>query len=202
VKLELLEAVMTDDVTKVQAALDAGAAVNARDSYGWSALSWAAGRGATKIVERLLDGGADVFNVGDDGRTPYLIAVGAGHVPMARLLADAEKAAGGDGKCISSQSHQLRPYCRAYPERAFQAFAGWKPRPSDAEPNGQAEQAARADADEILFLHRDLCVTRSAFHGERVVFSESSAIWAQFCTEALGFSPPNDFEWLPGVASE
>jgi uncharacterized protein len=196
VNADLLHAVLANDVSKVRAALDAGASPDDRDSYGWSALSWAAGRGASELVEHLLAAKADVFAAGDDGRTPYLIAIAAGHVTTARLLAEAEKAAGGDRGYKSSESHTQRPYCRAYPARALEAFAGWNPNLTEHLRND--DEPVGTDEDPIVFLHRDLSVTRSAFHGEQVVFDEQSPAWGQFCSEVLEFRPPDDFGWLTG----
>src|ERR1044072_6974578 len=93
--LQLIDAVKTGQLAKVEQALNAGADIHQQDEQGWTPLNWAAGRGDLDVVKLLLDRGADPLRVGRDERTPYNIALAAKHVDVARLLKQAEN--GGDG---------------------------------------------------------------------------------------------------------
>ncbi len=147
-----------------------------RDADGWTALDRAAGRGDVDRIRALLAGGVDPAEPGPDGRTPYEIALSAGHREAALLL----RPAGGD--------HGWRPYCRAYRYEQLRAFPGWVPSAVD-EPAG----------DEAVFLHDDLTVTRSAWPGEDVLFAGGGEQWTAFCRDALGFAVPDELDLsVPG----
>lgn len=196
----LLSAILEGDADALATALAAGADPNRQDASGWSALTWAAGAGARDKVALLLRAGADPFVFGDDGRTPYLVAVAAGRAEVAQLLAEAEERAGGDEAQRSSRRHETRPYCRAYHAHEFRRFPGWReapltcpePRPSHID----ADLLGPITDEDILFLHRSLRVTRSVFEDELVVFDGSSPGWAAFCAETLGFRPMDDRDWM------
>lgn len=57
---DIFDAAKRGDTTTVQAFLNAGADVNARDKAGWTVLIWAAEHGYIDIVKMLLDSGANV----------------------------------------------------------------------------------------------------------------------------------------------
>src|SRR5580704_1898421 len=88
---ELIAAVRAADCEAVAAALAAGANPDQQDEQGWTALCFAAGMGDEDVAKCLLDHGADVFRTGHDQRTPYLIALAARRLNVARLLSDAEE---------------------------------------------------------------------------------------------------------------
>lgn len=146
-----------------------------RDEHGWSALDHAAGRGDVAAVRALLAEGADPRETGHEGRTPYEIAVSAGHVEVARVLREVT-GEGADG---------WRPYCRAYRLRALRAFPSWS-----------ADDAELTD-DAVVYLHHDLMVTRSVWHAEDVLWSAVTPEWQAFCREQLGFRVPDDLELVP-----
>lgn len=83
----LWAAVRGNDVKAVQAAIESGADVNARNEYGVSALWIAAGKGKPEVVELLVAKGADV-NARDDiwYQTPLSSAVSGRQVDTVRLL--------------------------------------------------------------------------------------------------------------------
>jgi ankyrin repeat protein len=56
--------------------LELGADVNALDSKGFSALHGAAGRGDTEMVQYLVDAGAGVDVINEDGNSPADMAFG------------------------------------------------------------------------------------------------------------------------------
>ena len=85
---QLWRAARDGDLAGVEAALDAGAQVNARGEYGDSALNLAAEYGHLDVVLRLLAAGADIENLGGADKTPLMCAAFAGQVPVARKLLD------------------------------------------------------------------------------------------------------------------
>lgn len=147
-----------------------------RDADGWTALDRAAGRGDAEAVRALLDAGADPLGDTPDGRTPYLIAVAAGHLDAARVLRAAEDAA----DPANPRDRSWRPYCRAYPVAELRAFPGWP------------QQDGVADA--LAYVHDDLTVTEDIWPGEGVLFGaeQVSPDWERFCREQLGFAVPDD----------
>ncbi|RNF11997.1 ankyrin repeat protein [Trypanosoma rangeli] len=60
--------------------------LDAADTGGWTPLHYAAERGFTAIVERLLDEGANPNAKDEMRRTPLHLAAGAGQVAVLRLL--------------------------------------------------------------------------------------------------------------------
>ena len=58
--ISIHDAAMTGNIEAVKRDLAAGVDVNAKDKYGWTPLHWAAREGHKKIVELLIDKGADV----------------------------------------------------------------------------------------------------------------------------------------------
>ncbi len=82
----LLEAVVAQDVAKVQSLLKDHADVHVRDEKGNTALMFAAKSGHKEIVQLLLDANAAVNVTNSYGSTPLFEAVLEGHVDAARLL--------------------------------------------------------------------------------------------------------------------
>jgi len=84
---ELLAAARKSDAPTVKALLAKGADVNAKTSYGVTALSFAADRGSLEIVKNLLEHGADV-NVTDTFYHETILARAAskGHAEIVRVL--------------------------------------------------------------------------------------------------------------------
>ena len=193
----LIEAVKAGDSQKAEAAIAAGVDINAPGTeQEWTALNYAAGKGDLAMVDLLLRRGADVFRTGRDNRTPYQIAVAAGHATVARALAAAEAAAGGDTQRISSRQSESRPYCKAYNLKELRRFAGWTESRSNWKAGGGDAPAAFAD-DDIVFLHQDLTVTQSMFHNENVLMGRVTPEWRAFCLNELGFKVPDDFDLMP-----
>ncbi len=92
----LIEAVKQGDGAAVHSLLDRGAAVNAPEIDGTTALHWAVHRDDGDIASLLIDAGADVTAVNRYGVAPIALASLNGSAPMlARLLvagADANRA--------------------------------------------------------------------------------------------------------------
>ena len=82
-------AVATDDAMLVERLLAAGAAVNARNDYGASALGEAAAIGSTRVIELLLANGADPNGANPEGETALMLVARTGNVEAARLLLEA-----------------------------------------------------------------------------------------------------------------
>jgi uncharacterized protein len=178
----VIEAVKAGDLGRLRGVLEQGGDVHERDEHEWTPLCWAAGRGDAEMVKLLLSRGADVYAVGRDQRSPYLIAVAAGHVDAARILRDEERK-GGDA---SQSSGREKAYCRAYYLRQVRGWSGW---PQSAKPEDATDQ-------EIVFIHQDFSVTRSMWHGEDVLLDGTASDWRSFCGDELGFAVPDDLDLI------
>ncbi|OBU00635.1 hypothetical protein VE01_01248 [Pseudogymnoascus verrucosus] len=88
----IIEAASDGDISKVAKLISAGANVNARDRWGWSALSMCGYGGHVEICRLLLDHGADLNNMDVDGDTPESLATNRGHANVVIML-DEERAA-------------------------------------------------------------------------------------------------------------
>lgn len=170
---QLIKAAQAGDINYVQALIYGGGNLEQMDGYGWTALNWAAGRGDAAIVRLLLEAGANPANSGRDLRTPYQIALAAAHSEAASLLQQAEQNSGAGSESL------VRPYCKAYPAKAFNRFPAW--------PGTLAD-------DCIVYLHRDFSVTASMWHGENILFEQASEDWRCYCRDRLGFHVPDDLE--------
>lgn len=180
-ELQLIDAVKTGQLAKVEAALNAGADIHQQDEQGWTSLNWAAGKGSVEIVSLLLNRGADVFRTGRDERTPYKIALAAQHTDVARLLKKAEQAVNGTNGDSTS-----RDYARAYLLGELRKFSGW-------DENGN--NRALAD-DDLVFLQQDFTVTELIWPGENVIFNRTTPEWIDFCKQELQFKVPDDFDLI------
>lgn len=196
--LQSLETAKADNLAAVKILIESGGDINQQDEYGWTALNREAGKGDFETVKLLLDNGADVFNVGRDQRTPYMIALAAGHVGVARLLREAEEKTG--DKRISQPD---RLYCAAYHLQDLRKFPGWTEDDSKAkEPkvNGNDPEQGLLDED-IVFLHQDFTVTKSMWRNEAVIFDKVGQEWVEFCTSTLEFIVPDDLDLVPPLSA-
>lgn len=185
--MRIFEAFRTGQTAELARLLEEVDDVNRADEHGWTLLHWAAGSGNLALVTRLVEKGADVFRRGRDNRTPYLVALAAGHLETVNYLRAAEQRGGGDRDGTSSRQEEHRVYCRAVPIAMLRTFSGWK----DEEPQGRIGDA------EILFLHHDFTVTRSVLHGDDLLPGiTSTPAWRSFCLDQLGFRPLTDIDLL------
>ena len=195
--LQLIEAVKTGQLIKVEEALNSGADVHQQDEQGWTPLNWAAGKGNVEIVRLLLDRGADVFRVGRDQRTPYEIALAAKHVEVARLLKQTGPSVNG------SQDDSLRNYAKAYLLRDLRKFSGWREERINwketisADENGNSRELTDSD---VVFLHQDFTVTQLIWPGENVIFNQVTPEWLEFCEQELQFKVPGDLDLIASTA--
>src|SRR5262249_24608460 len=183
-ELRLIDAVKAENVVRVKELIDLGSDIDEQDEHGWTPLNWAAGRGDTELVRLLVERGADVFKVGRDLRTPYDIALAAGHVDVVKMLRQAEDAVEGE-----KPSRPERKYSKAYHLRSLRDFSGWK------EISGQADQHSLSD-DDVVFIHQDHTVTKSMWHDENVIFNQVTPEWREFCANKLEFKAPTDLDLL------
>jgi hypothetical protein len=196
----LIEAVRSGDRAAVEEIVAGGADLNEQDENGWTPLNWAAGRGDVGVVKLLLDKGAEVFKVGRDQRTPYMIALAAGQQETARLLREAEEAAQSE-----SAYRPERRYCSAYEVSRLREFPGWPK--EDARRVAGNNGHANGDSDpeipenDIVYLHQDLTVTRLIWHNEDVVFDRVTPEWKEFCVNSLKFKVPDDLDLISPVGS-
>jgi len=185
--LQLIDAVKTGQLAKVDEALNAGADIQQQDEQGWTPLNWAAGSGSVEIVSLLLNRGADVFRTGRDQRTPYMIAVAAKHIEVARLLKKAEQAVNG-----ASGDSTSRDYARAYLLGELRKFSDWR------EENGNSRELSD---DDVVFLQQDFTVTELIWPGENVIFNRITPEWVDFCSQELQFNIPDDFDLIASTPS-
>lgn len=196
-ELQLLEAAKAENLEAVRASLEAGADVNQTDEQGWTPLNWAAGKGNGALVSLLVEKGADVFKVGRDLRTPYMIALAAGHADVARFLRQAEDGAEGE-----KPSRPERPYCKVYHLGELRQFSGWSENQLDWTEAGEDKASSNGGGphapsdEEVAFLHHDFTVTRSMWRGEDVIFDRVTPEWEQFCAETLKFHVPDDLDLI------
>ena len=155
--------------------------VDSRDPDGWSRLDHAAAHGGVAQVSQLLAAGADPLATGPDGRRPYDIALAAGRLDAAAALRVAE-----DGRA-APVDRSWRPFCKAYRVEDVRGFAGWPVSTTDGDGSSDPDGA-------IVYVHDDLSVTRSAWHGAQVVFEDVSPEWTAYCRDVLRFAVPDDFD--------
>lgn len=172
---ELIATIKSGNTLKCKALLESGTDVNQQDEHGWTALSWAAGRGDCEAISLLLERGADVLHTGRDMRTAAMIALAAGNRDAAELLLQAETQTG-------EPSRSSRKYCAAFPMRDFQRYAGWP--------------AKDEDKDAIAFLHQNYVVTRSIWDNEDIIFDLVTEDWKLFCDRVLQFRVPGDLDLI------
>jgi ankyrin repeat protein len=189
--LQLIDAVKTGHLAKVEEALNAGADIHQQDEQGWTPLNWAAGKGNVEIVRLLLDRGAEVFRTGRDQRTPYKVALAAKHTDVARLLKEAESAA--DGTSGSSSS---RDYARAYLLGDLRKFSDWREEKINIERASENGDSRELSDDDVVFLQEDFTVTQLIWPGENVIFNRVTPEWIDFCTQELQFKVPDDFDLI------
>ncbi|KAJ7204392.1 hypothetical protein GGX14DRAFT_646912 [Mycena pura] len=103
----IVQAASDGDIDRVARLLSLGMDVNARDRWGWSALSMCGYGGHKAIARLLLDHGADMDNIDVDGDTPKGLAEQRGHTDVV-LLFEEERAAR-DLKARESDREVPRP---------------------------------------------------------------------------------------------
>ena len=110
------EAVSIGDLAGVQAELDKGVDVNAKDITwgGWTPLHWAAISGGNEIAELLIAKGADLEKKDDSGETPLHVASFHGIKEMAELLI--AKGADVEGKNNKGSTPLIYATARAHSE--------------------------------------------------------------------------------------
>jgi uncharacterized protein len=198
-ELQLIDAVKTGELAKVEEALNRGSDIHQQDEQGWTPLNWAAGRGDLDVVKLLLDRGADVFRVGRDQRTPYKISLAARHTDVARLLKEKEKASTG-----MSGDSSPRNYAKGYLLGDLRKFSSWREEKINwkemvpAEENGNSRELSDSD---VVFLHQDFTVTQLIWPGENVIFNQNTPEWRDFCSRQLRFKVPDDFDLIASMVS-
>ncbi|MBI3378678.1 MAG: ankyrin repeat domain-containing protein [Nitrospirae bacterium] len=152
----LYDAAKNGDIVKVRDLLEKGADVNAKDSYGVTALMGAAYEGHTEIVKTLIDRGADVNAKDSWGMTALMYAALFGKTKNARLLID-------KGSDINEAIAWLEAYAVQYPQFAPSCKQGiaslkkFKPKQEIAsqpaiaasKPSQEVFPAIKSDVDEL-----------------------------------------------------
>ncbi|GFS02108.1 LOW QUALITY PROTEIN: G patch domain and ankyrin repeat-containing protein 1-like [Elysia marginata] len=81
-----LKAAQLGDSVEVSKLLDEGCDLNYKDFYGWTALMCAAREGHRRVVQCLLDCGADFQAVNNEGFNASYLASSAGHFELANII--------------------------------------------------------------------------------------------------------------------
>ena len=87
--MTILEALQERNTAEVSRLLDEVEDINGLDERGWTLLNWAAGQGHLPLVAMIVERGANLLTRGRDNRTPYLIALAAGHLDTVKYLKEA-----------------------------------------------------------------------------------------------------------------
>ena len=82
----LMDRVLERDAKGVEAAISTTEDINARNNYGWTALTHAARLGDTEMMRLLIENGADVNAVDDTSWSPLLRAAMKGYPDAVELL--------------------------------------------------------------------------------------------------------------------
>ncbi|CAK7198602.1 serine palmitoyltransferase component [Sporothrix eucalyptigena] len=90
----IIQAASDGDIKKVAHLISLGMNVNARDRWGWSALSMCGYGGYSDIAKMLLDHGADLDNIDVDGESPEDLARNRGNRDMVLLFEEVRKERG------------------------------------------------------------------------------------------------------------
>jgi uncharacterized protein len=204
-ELALIDAVKAGDIEKVQMLVKGGRDVNEQDDQGWTPLNFAAGKGDISMVRCLVENGADIFKVGRDRRTPYMIALAAGRVSVVKYLREMEDQYPGE-----KPERPPRKYCKAYHLEDLRKYPNWtESRINWKEKDGHRDPGADGDAgwpfsdDKVVFIHQDLTVTESVWHGENVIFNSVAPGWEEYCSNTLNFKVPDDLDLIvPNEAAD
>lgn len=86
--VRLVQAARTGDTQAVHDAVKQGAAVNAPDPHGWTALHYCAASGHLEVCKVLIDHCSDVNATLPDFSTPLMLAAEEGHLSIAKFLLD------------------------------------------------------------------------------------------------------------------
>lgn len=187
--LSLIQAVRAGDYEEAKKLIASGIDVNQQDEHGWTALNFAAGKGNLALVRLLVDGGGDVFKVGRDRRTPYMIALAAGRIEVIKYLKEVEDNYPGD-KPIRPQ----RQYCKAYHLSELRRYSSWSEQRIKWKKRKDESSDASFTDDTIVFIHQDFTVTSSMWHDENVIFQSAASDWKTFCVDTLNFRVPDDLD--------
>ena len=195
----LIDAVKNGDYAGAERAIKEGADLHGQDEQGWTALNFAAGKGDLAMVKLLVESGADIFKAGRDQRTPYMIALAAGRIPVVQYLREVEGQYPGE-----RPERRQRKYCKAYMLGELRAYPGW----SESRINWKEKKDDGGDQgshpftdDKIVFLHQDLTVTESIWHDENVIFDHVDPSWEEFCKNSLNFNVPDDLDLIVPIKS-
>jgi hypothetical protein len=190
----LINAVKAGDIDTVRNLIDSNADLNCVDEQGWTSLNFAVGRGDLPMVKLLVENGADIFKVGRDLRYPYMIALAAGRVSVAKYLKQVEDSYIGE-RPISPE----RKYCKAYHLENLREYTGWSESQinwKDREDLSDGNAKPLFTDDKVVFIHQDFTVTESMWHNENVIFNEVDSAWKEFCVNTLKFKVPDDLDLI------
>ena len=188
----LHRAAQAGNVAGLQAALAAGADVDARDGRGWTALMYAVDKGYTLLVEPLLGAGANPDVRAPDGATALFMAVAHGHTDVIALLMEA----GADPKVKGPKGKTAVDVARTRYGDAEAAMANDEPSSIIALLQGRTQAQVEEDIEEMkrLITLKTQCSSHS--HGDQC--------WREM-TNPPGclvfdnnYSPDQSYDWSGG----
>ncbi|QLH42514.1 MAG: ankyrin repeat domain-containing protein [Coxiellaceae bacterium] len=86
--MQLIEAIINDNTDVIEDLLNAGTDPNMKVDDGLTPLHFAAAYNAIHAAAILIDAGAKLYLLDDNGEAPYDVAKSCGHEEMALLLID------------------------------------------------------------------------------------------------------------------
>jgi uncharacterized protein len=196
----LIEAVKNGAYAEAEQLIRSGTDVNQQDEQGWTPLNFAAGKGDLSLIKLLVENGADVFKVGRDRRTPYMIALAAGRVTVVQYLGTVE-----DNYTGEKPARPERNYCKAYYLGDLRKYSAWienrinwkNKENGDRDVNSSSEEPFTDER--IVFIHQDFTVTESMLHNENLIFNQGDSAWKDFCANTLSFKVPDDLDLIPAL---
>ncbi len=94
--INLLKAAKRKEWKRMETLLDAGAKAEEKTTAGFSALTYAASEGQTRLVQKMIDSGVEVSIKNFASRTAFTEAYGGGHKKTADLLLTVGKLGAGN----------------------------------------------------------------------------------------------------------
>jgi hypothetical protein len=196
-ELLLIEAVRNAAYAEAEQLIKSGTDVNQQDEQGWTPLNFAAGKGNLSMVKLLVENGADIFKVGRDRRTPYMIALAAGRVSVVQYLRTVE-----DNYPGEKPARPERKYCKAFHLGDLRKYSAWRENRIRWKNNENGDRDVNSSSEEpftderIVFIHQDFTVTESMLHNENVIFNQVDSAWKDFCANTLSFKVPDDLDLI------
>ena len=138
----LIDAAGKGDTARVNALLNKGADVNAKDKAGWTVLMLASDKGHTEIVKALIDKGADV-NATYNGKTALMYASDKGHTEIVNVLRQEEE-----------KRKQIADFKKAFDKALNKNTVTAYKKFIEKYPKGKLSDEVKIKIEKLEFLHK------------------------------------------------